>query len=191
MAQRLALSFLIMTSNSQLEPNRDVYNYVLLAFEAWQNDGHRKNEYYQRLCELADKLELPADSPAHKILATAKAPTTDQAKLVATVLGKRAIDRLGVYMSAITSKEQAVERALNYIEEKGYKDCKCKGATKVPQEFKGLWADLIEGDYNKEADLWSVAFISIMPESVAVCTANGFAVFVESENGNCGAFFGM
>ncbi|QDT96291.1 hypothetical protein [Gimesia aquarii] len=60
----------------------------MLSFEGSQRDGHRKNEYYQRLCELAVKLELPYDSPVHKILATVKAPTIEQAKLVATVLGR-------------------------------------------------------------------------------------------------------
>lgn len=77
---------------NDVEPNWDVYRYVLLLFEAWEKDGYRKGENYERLTGLAEKLELPPGSPAHKILATTKAPTSEQAKLVATVLGKRAID---------------------------------------------------------------------------------------------------
>ncbi|QDU06846.1 hypothetical protein [Gimesia aquarii] len=61
-------------------------------FKAWERDGYRKDEYYQWLCELVEKLEVPPDSPIHKILSTTKAPTDKQAKLVATVLGKRAVD---------------------------------------------------------------------------------------------------
>lgn len=58
----------------QSEPNWDVYHNVLLAFERWQSNGYRKNEYYERLCGLVEKLELPTNSPDHKILITTNAP---------------------------------------------------------------------------------------------------------------------
>ena len=74
------------------EPNWDIYNYVLLAFEGLQKDDHRKKEYYKALSDLAEQLELPAGSPVQKGSSHRQGLTTAQAKLVATVLGKRAID---------------------------------------------------------------------------------------------------
>ncbi|QDT97194.1 hypothetical protein [Gimesia aquarii] len=61
-------------------------------------------------------------------------------------------------MTAITSKEQATEYAIDYLEKKEYEYAKCIKTIKLPRDQNALWADLIEGDYNIQNDLWQVFF---------------------------------
>lgn len=73
-------------------PNWRVYEYVLLLFKACDIKGYEDNSYYNTLCDLAETLELPANSPVHNILAYEDAPTEEQVKLVAMILSKRAVE---------------------------------------------------------------------------------------------------
>ncbi|WP_339730916.1 hypothetical protein [uncultured Gimesia sp.] len=65
-----------------IEPNWDVFHNVIGLFKLWAEDGYRKNKYHQRLCEIAEAIELPANSPTYKIINCVKAPVDEQAKLV-------------------------------------------------------------------------------------------------------------
>lgn len=77
---------------SHPEFNWHVHRHVIDLFKMWERDGYRKNQYYQRLCKLAETLELPDNSPVHKILNCVKSPTEKQIKLVAMTLAKRALE---------------------------------------------------------------------------------------------------
>lgn len=77
---------------SQVNPNWDVHDYVVLLFRAWADERDKESESYERLCDLAVKLKLPVNSEEHRIITSTKTPTDDDINRVALALGKRAAE---------------------------------------------------------------------------------------------------